>query len=198
MHKLIGVIGASGTGKTTLCEQSGFTFIRTDVSGVYKDFGLNPRDYMSLSSRIKVQERILERHQDIWQEQFEKYKGKEVIFVTDRTPICFMTYLLAEVSGYGKLKDEDELAVQQYLSRCQDTLTWHFDGIFHLIGEGPFKVNENDGKIRASHGLAYHAHYQNLSVGLMLDNMLNGNFMLCEPQKPAERVIALRSFVGRL
>lgn len=198
MHKLIGVIGASGTGKTTLCEQSGFTFIRTDVSGVYKSLGMSPKEKMSLRTRIAVQEKILERHQDIWQEQFEKYKGKEVIFVTDRTPICFMSYLLAEISGYGKLKDEDELAVRQYLSRCQDTLTWHFDGIFHLVNDGPFKVDESDGKVRATHGLAYHSHYQALSLGLTLDNMLNGNFMLCEPMKPAERVIALRSFVGRL
>ncbi|MNN84472.1 hypothetical protein D3C81_2016350 [compost metagenome] len=74
-----------------------------------------------------------------------------------------------------------------------------FDGIFHLRGK-PFEANLADGKARATTNPAYHAHYQSLSVGLMLNagDQLDLPWTICGSTQVAERVIALRNFVGSL
>lgn len=198
-RKLIGVVGASGTGKTQLCESSGFTFIRTSVSKVYKDFGLDPKERMTLATRLQVQRQILAHHLHVWQTEFEKYKDKNIIFVTDRTPICFMTYLLAEVSGYDQISEEDRAGVMDYVHRCYDALTWHFDGIYHLMMSEPFKsVDLSDGKVRATHDPAYHTHYQALSLGLTVDNLHQSRWYVENEYSQAVRVNSLRNFVGQL
>lgn len=197
-RKLVAVIGATSMGKTSLCAQSGFTFIKTDVSGVWKDYGLDPKEEMPLSHRLEVQTSILEEHVRQWQAAFDKYADKNVIFLTDRSPICFMTYTLAEISGYMMLSEENQKAVEEYIRACVQALKM-FDGIFHLRGI-PFDTSLEDGKVRATTNPVYHAHYQSLSIGLMLNaaDQLDLPWTICDTTLMGVRVTDLRTFVGSL
>lgn len=197
-HKLVGVIGASGTGKTTLCERSGFTFIRTDVSGVYKEMGLDPKVEMSLTQRLMVQTAILSRHRKIWDEWFNKFPGKEVHFVTDRTPVCFMTYTLAEISGYYKITEEEQLLLRKYLDACRQTLDDYFDGHFLLIGDPHKPAGLDDGKVRATQNLAYHHHYQYLTLGIAEAEVGGNTLKLCMNPHLEERIVSLRKYMATL
>jgi hypothetical protein len=194
--KLIGIIGATGTGKTTLCEKSGFPFIKTDVSGVYKTFGLDPKMPMSLTTRLMVQREILRRHEVMWHDQRLKF-SKAPIIVTDRTPICFMTYMLAEISGYGKLSEQETKEVEQYLTACRHALHFGFGGIMQLTGR-PFAVDEGDGKIRATRNPAYHEHYQALSIGLTVDNLPKTRYHIETETFLEGRLTSLKNFAGSL
>ena len=196
MAKLIGVIGATGTGKTTLCENAGYPFIKTDVSGVYKEMGLDPKLPMDLLTRLKVQRAILRKHESMWRDQLLKY-AKALTVVTDRTPICFMAYTLAEISGYRELTAEEEVAVTDYLQACDNALEDYFDGMFHLAGR-PFAVNVADGKVRATQNFGYHSHYQALSIGLTTERVRLSRRHICYTTMLDDRVATLRNFAGSL
>lgn len=191
--RIVGVVGATGTGKTTLCERSEMPFIRTDVSGVYKKFGRDPKFRMSLLERLEVQTAILDHHIAMWRDQSLKYAGQ--IIVTDRTPICFMTYTLAEISGYSQLGAEEDTLLLLYLARCRAALFEHFAGIFHLTGS-PHAVATDDGKVRAITSRPYHEHYQAISVGLTVDNVATSRYHIDHGRLLDDRLTSLKNFVG--
>lgn len=198
IRKMVGVIGASGTGKTTLCERSGFTFIRTDVSGVYREFGLDPKESMSLTQRLVVQTAILSRHRKIWDEAFDKYQDKNIRFVTDRTPICFMTYMLAEISGYQKITESEQDLLTKYLEACRQTLDDYFDGHFLLIGRPNKPAGPLDGKVRAAQNVAYHEHYQYLTLGIAEAEVGGNTLKLCMNPHLEDRIVSLRKYMATL
>lgn len=195
--RLVGVIGATGTGKTSLCEYtSELPFIKTDVSGVYKGLGLHPRDEMPFQTRLMAQTAILDHHVADWEDQLAKYKSGFVL--TDRSPICFMTYTLAEVSGYRELTNDDEQCLLRYIEQCRGALVRYFSGMFHLMMSGPFIVDESDGKVRARVNKGYHAHYQALSLGLMVDNMPKERYVIDEHRHIAYRHDSLKNLLAKL
>lgn len=172
MNRLYGVVGVAGIGKTTLCRESGHEFIKTDVSGIYKKHGLDPKVKMGLDTRLMIQREILDFHLKQWLEACVKGRqtdthmlGTDRVLVTDRTPLCFMTFTLAEISGYGELTPEQNLYVQMYLNKCWKAMSL-FKGVMHL--KNVFETRPDDsGKVRASTGYAYSAHYDYLLRGLL-------------------------------
>lgn len=183
MNKLIGVVGVMGTGKTTLCAESGYEFVKTDVSGIYKKWNLDPKIPMSFDTRLKVQEDILAFHRDLWLkacspegmiidgEAVIKSESSKVL-MTDRTPLCFMTFTLAEVSGYQNLTEKQNQDLKSYIDRCWKCMRL-FKGIVYLKQSFVAPVDLS-GKVRASMGYGYREHYDNLLKGLLSDVGMHG------------------------
>lgn len=177
MNKLVGVVGTAGVGKTTVCDDSrsiGCEFIKTDVSGIYKRMGLDPKVRMNFDTRMIVQEEILSYHKQLWIQ--ECVRGGPVVggrmlqseprmLVTDRTPLCFMTFTLAEISGYGELTADQNKALKSYLDRCWEAMEM-FKGIMWL-GKSFEAPEDTSGKIRATTSYGYSQHYDWLLLGLM-------------------------------
>ncbi len=163
--KLIGITGTHGTGKTTLAkyaaETMGYVLSKTDVSGVFLKHGEDPRNRMTLLKRIEVQNDILNTLTEQWRND-RKY-GENVTCVTDRTPYCFISFMLAEISGYDKLTAVENRLVVEYIQRCEEVAAEFFDLIVYLPMAIPFVPAVN--KIQAVNGQAYREHYDRLLLG---------------------------------
>ena len=60
----IGFVGAQRVGKTTtakaVAEELGIRFVQTDVGGVWKRLGLDPKAQYPINERIEIQEHIID------------------------------------------------------------------------------------------------------------------------------------------
>lgn len=174
MAKLVGFVGVSGSGKTTLCKQfedaENVAFVKTTVSEIYKRLGKDPKVAMTLDERLDVQEVILKELKMQWTEALGTHHSKEYV-LTDRTPYCFIAFMLAEVSGYGELTEEQNSRITRYVIECQ-CAGLMFDCIFHL----PFPLEswkvENGEKVCASKAMSYNLHFDYIIRGLMTDSQI--------------------------
>ncbi len=106
----IGICGSHRTGKTTLAEaiskKTGIPFLKTSTSAVFQQHGLDPAQPLDFKTRLWIQQRVIEAAVEVW---------KQGAFVTDRTPLDFMAYTLAECQGDTVV---DFLALEAYLNQC--------------------------------------------------------------------------------
>ena len=112
MQKGIGLCGSHRTGKTTLAreiaEQTGREFIQTTTSEVFAENGINPSDPMDFSTRIWIQDKVVDAAVVIW----SRASGP---FVTDRTPLDMIAYTMADIQGKTEV---DFDAFERYLDHC--------------------------------------------------------------------------------
>lgn len=165
--KLVGITGTHGTGKTTLAKEmvvrAGWGLAKTDVSGVFIKHGKDPRVRMSLIERMDVQDDILDTLVEQWREA--RKAGEFEIVVTDRTPYCFIAFVLAEISGYDQLTEEENRRVVEYVTRCERAALEFFDLIAYLPMVIPFVPAIS--KVQAVNGQAYREHYDRLLTGCL-------------------------------
>ncbi|MBE9561952.1 MAG: AAA family ATPase [Proteobacteria bacterium] len=106
----IGICGSHRTGKTTLAQaianKTGTNLVKTDTNAVFIQQGLHPSQSLDFSTRLKIQKLIIQAAVKIWQTDN---------FVTDRTPIDFMAYTLAEIQGDTEV---DFVELEAYLTEC--------------------------------------------------------------------------------
>ncbi len=106
----LGICGSHRTGKTTLAKvisnQTGIDFIKTDTSAVFAQQGLNPSQSLDFPTRLNIQKLIIQATVKIWQADS---------FITDRTPIDFMAYTLADIQGKTEV---DFIELEAYLTEC--------------------------------------------------------------------------------
>lgn len=175
--KLIGLTGAHGTGKTTLAAKAagefGWEFAKTDVSGVYLRQGLDPRKSMSLISRIAVQQEILDLHRAQWTKMraASLLTGVDVTVITDRTPYCFIAFMLAEISGYDNLNPVQDAAVVSYVNECHQVAEELFDMVCYLPRSIPFVPATH--KVQAVANEAYREHWDMLIQGILFGRAPN-------------------------
>ena len=91
----LGLCGAHRVGKSTLaetfCADTGMLFLRTSVSSVFMHLGLDPAQDYPFSMRLSIQKAVLAN-------LVETYRSAGTrAFVTDRTPLDLIAYLLADV-----------------------------------------------------------------------------------------------------
>ncbi|UKL14989.1 hypothetical protein hairong_084 [Pseudomonas phage hairong] len=172
--KLIGLTGAHGTGKTTLAAKAagefGWEFAKTDVSGVYLKQGLDPRESMSLITRLSVQQEILDLHREQWN-QLRRVCPTDHVVVTDRTPYCFIAFMLAEISGYGKLNPVQDAAVVNYVNECHQVAEELFDMVCYIPRSIPFIPATH--KVQAVASEAYREHWDMLIQGILFGRAPN-------------------------
>lgn len=159
---MIGLVGAHRTGKTTLAlelsEREGFSFVKTDSSGVFTRLGFDPKKDYDFKTRLMLQEAILEDAYTKWR----AHAGE--IFITDRTPLDMLGYTYADVSR-EPLSPEVEVQLARYAERAFE-ITNRVFGLVVLVQPG-IPLIEAPGKAPASP--AFIAHLTNLMRGLMVD-----------------------------
>jgi len=163
----LGLCGAHRTGKTTLAlslaQLTGKQFVRTRVSEIFKEQGLDPAKTMDFGLRLDIQYRILDACESDWKKAGEN-------FITDRTPIDLMAYLLADIQGKTEVNYSE---FESYIQRCFE-LANDFFNILVIIQPG-IPLAEAEGK--AALNKAYIEHINSLIVGLCHDQRLQSQIV---------------------
>ncbi len=158
----IGLCGSHRTGKTTLAEaiskKTRIPFIKTSTSAVFEQHGLHPAQPLSFKTRLWIQHRIIEAAVEVWQAE----KGS---FITDRTPIDFMAYTLADIQGTTEV---DFAELETYLEHCFEVTNQFFTTLTVLQPAIPL-VHEQG---KAALNRAYMEHLNILIQGLCSDERL--------------------------
>ena len=160
---LAGLVGGHRTGKTTLAREyakkNKIEFVETSVSAIMRDLGVDPGQPMAFATRLDVQEAVLARADAL----FERYVCAETI--TDRTPIDFIAYLMADLHGQPEVGEAEETRIKRYVDACYDMLNRRF-GVIMLVQPGIPLVYEPG---KAALSPSYIEHLNTLMLGLMAD-----------------------------
>ncbi len=163
MHKGIGLCGSHRTGKTTLAReiaaQTGREFIQTTTSEVFAQNGLSPSDPMDFSTRIWIQDKVVDAAEAIWATACKP-------FISDRTPLDMIAYTMADIQGKTEV---DFNAFERYLEHCF-AVTDRFFSELAVIQPGIPLVHEAG---KAAMNSAYIEHLNTLIVGLCADKRLH-------------------------
>jgi len=162
----IGVAVCHRTGKSTLARKfalsSNFEFVETSVSGVFKDNGYDPKVDYDFSTRMKIQWLILASVTDSYK------SAKTMCFITDRTPIDLMAYLMADI-GRQNLTESDNVEFTEYQKACYAVTNKYFSVI--VVVQPGIEIVEADGK--APCGSGYMEHINALISGIAISDSLN-------------------------
>jgi hypothetical protein len=161
----LGLCGAHRTGKTTLAialsSHLNIPFVRTTTSQVFADLGLDPAEPMDFSTRLFVQNRVLDAAEQVWQ-------SSATPFVSDRTPVDMIAYTLGDIQGKTEV-DFDLLS--QYINRCFTSTNQFFQNLAIIQPGIPLVYEEGKAALNA----AYIEHINILVIGLCSDSQLKAN-----------------------
>lgn len=165
MNKRIGLCGSHRTGKTTLAQKLAeyhqVSFIESSVSEVFKQCGrqqpLKPDDKMDFSTRLWIQQQILDAAEHWWLQPTD--------FITDRTPLDFIAYILCDIQGTTEV---DFKALTKYLDRCFTVTNQIFSHIVIVQPGIPLVYAEG----KAALNQAYIEHLNTVILGLCHDSRL--------------------------
>lgn len=159
----IGIAGAHRTGKTTLAkcvaEQLDIPFVQTTTSAVFKQHGLDPAQVMDFNTRLTIQQHVANAAENHWQ-------SIQSNFVTDRTPLDFMAYTLADIQGKTEV---DFAQLEKYLAHCFALTNQFFNQII-VVQPGITLVYETG---KAALNQAYIEHLNSLVLGLSYDERVH-------------------------
>lgn len=123
---MIGLAGSHNTGKTTLAKayaaSAGIPFVESRVSAVFKEMGLDSGTAwgsISANARMDVQDRVLAEHVRLYRD------AGPSAFITDRTPIDFIAYTMADLRPNDMTPDVEE-RFKSYFIRCMEAIAAHF------------------------------------------------------------------------
>ncbi|MGZ8172989.1 AAA family ATPase [Methylobacter sp.] len=157
----IGLTGTSGTGKTTLAvkvsELTGVPYVSSQARAAYAMFGIDPsNDQSSFDQRLAVQGKILDFAE-------AEYKAVGSLFITDRTPMDFAAYVLADVQR-ANLTDEQTDQALAYVERCYQLTNLYFSSLILIQPAIPFVE-----RAARPSNKAYLEHVHILMTGLIAD-----------------------------
>jgi len=189
---MIGLCGAHRTGKTSLAkayaEKHGIIFLETPVSSIFKELGYDPADKLDFSTRLSIQEVILER----LDAYYATVAGVQAI--ADRTPVDLMGYTLADVHGHAVSPDEEK-RLARYIARCYEVINKRFTALM-LIQPG-IPVVPAPGKAPLSAG--YIEHLNSLMLGLACDQRVKvpHYYLMRHVLDPEERLDRLEQVAAK-
>jgi predicted ATPase len=158
----LGLAGSHRTGKTSLAkaisQTTGVPFVETSTSAVFKHSGLHPATPLEFKTRLWIQQRILQAAVAVWQTMPDA-------FVTDRTPIDFMAYTLADIQGATVVDFAD---LEEYLTHCFKITNQFFTKL--VVVQPAIPLVPDDGK--AALNKAYMEHLNTIILGLCNDERL--------------------------
>lgn len=158
----IGFMGCHRTGKTTtalaLAEKLDIPYIKTSATDTLRRLGVPADKTMSFSDRLWVQGEILKDAIKVW--------SSEDRFVTDRTPLCMIGYVMADITS-EPLSSIEEDVLFGYIDLCK-AATEHFTDIFMLRPGIPYI--EDDSKEVGFSSRAYIAKLDAIMRSLVLSD----------------------------
>ena len=185
----IGLCGSHRTGKTTLAntisQQLQIPFLRTSTSEVFKQHGLHPAQPLDFKERLWIQHRVLEAATEVWQTETGA-------FITDRTPIDFMAYTLADIQGATSV---DFAKLEEYLMACFQVTNQFFTQL--VVLQPAIELVYEEGK--AALNKAYMEHLNIVIQGLCGDERLMCSSMIVKRHiiNLTERVQSVISVRGK-
>ena len=112
---MYGLSGASRSGKTTLAKKMAevmeVPFVDSSTTALMQQAGFNPVAVLDIETRIEAQEHLLQAYLRLIDAQPSPY------FVTDRTPMDMLAYMLAEVSMHNTTFEQGE-RINAYCENC--------------------------------------------------------------------------------
>lgn len=161
------IVGTHRVGKSTIAEAVaealGIKFVPTSASEVFKDMGLDPCAVLPFEDRLMVQREILNRSCEIW-------SGQTDTWITDRSPIDFMAYMVNDSFSLG---DEHYEQWERFYNDCMDEHYIFFEHTFLIEPDGVIEEGDAPLKGRASRVL------QNC-MNLVYKGIINENMWTCD------------------
>jgi hypothetical protein len=181
---LYGVIGAHRSGKTStakaVADTLGIEFLDSSFN-VAREYGFDPVAPMSLEMRLDMQEKVLGHHLAAISEA-----GRPLI--TDRTPLDFLAYTLAEFGMNSDMRCQPETLERaaRYAQACLDLTAGNYDMLFVLE---PLPVYEVDTtKATPVENPALQRHIDTLIQGAVAQLYGRVNSATVQPLPLAQRV----------
>lgn len=190
---MFGISGVHGSGKTTLAKELakvyGFPYVESTARKLFADRSLDVNAPLELDERLTLQEFILEA-------AVRDYDRIEGPFVTDRTPLDFLAYMMAEVSRAGFPSTQLEDAFIAFRENCIAALNRYFEGVIILPPGLPYVPEP--GRAKESAGFA--EHYTTLLIGTIAQGAVRvgGHIVAREEKGLVERVISSRQCFDRV
>jgi hypothetical protein len=154
----IGLSGAHRVGKSTLAkayaERYKIAYVPTGATATYARLGLSPKVDYPFAVRLQIQKEILADCSRL-------YRGAPARFITDRTPLDFMAYMIADVQRNNVTMPEAK-ELERYIEDCYKAANAHFSTI--VIVRPGIPLVEEEGKAPANP--AYITHLDALMIGL--------------------------------
>lgn len=153
---LYGVCGTHRSGKTTaaklLAEQMGIEFLDSSFD-VAKKFGYNPVGRMSLKDRMAMQILVLDDH-------IEKLKAAPRPLVTDRTPLDYFAYTLAQfgMTSHEQADEQTLACAWHFCQKCLETTKTYYDMVFIMDPLTVYEVDPNKATPVANPAFQLHIH----------------------------------------
>ena len=150
---IYGLIGASGTGKTTLAqdvvEALNLNMVITSITDSARLHGVEAVANLPLDKRIKLQRHLLDDHAKL-------LAAVKAPSITDRTPIDMIGYLMCEIGMHSHEQVSQEMLreANKYVNDCKVLTKERYDMVFML---SPLLDYEPDPK-RPSVNPAYQRH----------------------------------------
>lgn len=192
---LIGIAGASGTGKTTLAEavakQLGARFVRASITELGKAVGADPVSNMDVVERLQFQERMLAA----FIQKLTDMDRSEVV-IMDRSPLDMVGYMMAEINMHSHLDMNPELLKRAdiYVEAAQKATAMFYDHVFLTSILPTYEAAET----RPSWNPAYQRHVHLLIHGAAYASPVRIPFARFVTTDLAERVKYIVEHVGHM
>lgn len=161
-----GISGSQRVGKTTLAkrvaERMNLPFVQTDVSGVFRKMGMNPAVNHCFEDRIRVQYAINEHFREV----FSQHR----IFVSDRTSLCSLAYVMTDIR---QVDEWDKDVFEAYIEDCFEIINKYFSTI--VVVQPGIQVQDPGGKLTATGSHAFMELMNTLVNGISLDKRCGVN-----------------------
>ncbi len=149
----IGLSGAHRTGKSTLAklfsDKYEIPYVETQVSKIITGLGYSANINYDMVTRVKIQKEVLRETVKLWESQTTQ-------FITDRTPIDMVGYMIANATQ-GDMTDEFDGEFQEYITECKETTNKFFSNIIVIPPAIP--IVETEGKANTTKTYIGHIAY---------------------------------------
>lgn len=136
----IGLCGGHRVGKTTLglklAGELKIEFVQGSATSGFNKFGYAPADALPFSKRLEIQFELLREYR-------ERLSGRDS-FITDRTPIDYIAYTLAELNNAAAIEqlNSGEAELIRYVEECYEALNSTLD-VCIVVQPGITIVNDS-------------------------------------------------------
>ena len=183
----IGLCGSHRTGKTTLANEFScrhdITFLPSVAGDVFNRHDLDPaKPFKSFDHRLDIQTEILTDSVELW--------SSHESFITDRTPIDFIAYTLADAQSNTVV---DSKKLNKYLNDCF-AASCQFN--FIVLVQPAINLVAEKGKGAINEAYIHHLNY--LMLGALRDASVSNDFVMPESVRSIKDRVNYLELIGNV